>query len=114
MRDFKKGLCGYFSICCMKFLMDSLQKEIEQASLKDNSLDSLEQLVYTFSIKGLTRQDIYDLFLKYKTDNQNSNDWLKTEDKFGGDHPIDLTLDRLSGWCNQEWVLLPNEPIKTK
>ena len=93
--------------------MDSLLKDIRQACLSEEPLLNLEKLVYLLSSDGLTRQEIYDLFLEYQIKNQNSGDWVMIENKFS-DHPVDLTLDRLGGWCNEGFILLPNEPINTK
>ncbi|MEO6232869.1 MAG: hypothetical protein ABJB11_06595 [Ferruginibacter sp.] len=92
--------------------MESSLNKIRQVSLGDNPLNNLEELVNIFSTQGLTRQNIYDMFLKFHSDNQHTDEWLKIANKFNGDHPVELILDDLSGWCNQSHVLLPNEPFK--
>ncbi|HLK27929.1 MAG TPA: hypothetical protein VKT28_05065 [Puia sp.] len=91
--------------------MDNTSTKIRQASLDENPVSKLVDLVYLLSAQGLTRQNIYDLFLKYLVDNQDSDEWTTIQNKLNGDHPLELTLDRLSGWCRQEMILLPNEPF---
>ncbi len=85
--------------------------QIETASTADNPFEALEGLVYFLSAQGLTRQNIYDHFLQFHSEFMNTQAWLSLEEKFGGDHPVDLILDRLGGWCRNEAILLPNEPF---
>lgn len=91
--------------------MEDTSTKIRQASLDENPINKLVDLVYLLSAKGLTRQNIYDLFLKYLVDNQDLDEWIKIQNKFNGDHPVENILDSLSGWCSQEQILLPNEPF---
>lgn len=94
--------------------MDDTAHKIREACLDENSKNKLVDLVYLLSAQGLTRQNIYDLYLKYLVDNQNSEEWITIQKKFNDDHPLELTLDRLSGWCRQEMILLPNEPFQNR
>ena len=93
--------------------MEDTANKIREACLDENSVGKLVDLVYLLSAQGLTRQNIYDLYLKYLVDNQDSDEWITIQNKFNGDHPVELTLDRLGGWCRKEIILLPNEPFQS-
>lgn len=92
--------------------MNDTVAKIRQVSLDEDPESKLVDFVHLLSAQGLTRQNIYDLFLKYFVDNQDSEEWTTIQKKFNGDHPVELILDRLGGWCRQEVMLLPNEPFK--
>jgi hypothetical protein len=84
--------------------------KIKQLSLDNNSTENLEKLVYELSSLGWSKQKIYNVFEKFHIDFQETEEWIKIE-KENGDHPVDLILDRLSGWCRSDIILLPNETI---
>lgn len=105
-------MSGAVNVDC-NFQMSIRLTKIQEAILSDNPLQSLEELVYFFSSQGLTRQDIYNWFLQYHNTNQDSEDWKVVENKFNGEHPVDLTLDRLLGWCHKDHIFLGDEPIQT-
>lgn len=88
--------------------MNEIFQHIRQASSDDKPCEKLESLVYSLSSQGFTRQNIYDLFLKFHADFMYSEEWIAIENKFNGDHPVDLILDRLSSWCRKEAILLPD------
>jgi hypothetical protein len=94
--------------------MNDTATKIRQVSLDEDPESKLVDLVHLLSAKGLTRQNIYDLFLKYLVDNQDSEEWATIQNKFNGAHPVELTLDRLGGWCRQEIILLPNELFQNR
>lgn len=85
---------------------------IQRALWDENPLIKLEQLVYALSEQGLSRQNIYELVLRFHNDNMFSDFWIQTENKYNGDHPMDITLDRLSGYCTQYSILLGSEPFQ--
>lgn len=88
-----------------------MNDKIQEASRDENPGIKLEELVQQLSAQGSGRQQIYDLFLQYLSENQDSDEWVRVQDKFNGDHPVEFILDRLSGWCAQHLVLLPDEPF---
>ncbi|MGG9962225.1 hypothetical protein [Ferruginibacter sp. SUN106] len=92
--------------------MDDKANKIRQISLDENPVSKLVDLVYLLSAQGMTRQNIYDLYLKYLVDHQDSDEWITVQNKFNGDHPVEIILDCLSGWCRPESILLPNEPFQ--
>jgi len=94
--------------------MDDTLTKIRQLSLDEDPESKMVDLVHLLSAQGLTRQNIYDLFLKYLVDNKDSEEWTTIQNKFNGDHPVELTLDKLGGWCRQQIILLPNEPFKNR
>jgi hypothetical protein len=92
--------------------MDSLLIRVNKATFSDKPLQDLESLVYALSTEGLTKQNIYNLIGQYRKSHLNSAEWLALAEKFNGDHPIDLTLDRLCGWCRHDLILLPKESLE--
>jgi hypothetical protein len=92
--------------------MNDTATKIRQLSLNEDPVSKLIDLVHLLSAQGLTRQNIYDRYLKYLIDNQDSDEWITVQNKFNGDHPVEIILDSLSGWCRPESILLPNEPFQ--
>lgn len=93
--------------------MDNISAKIQTLLLRDKAHIELENLVYELSAQGLTRQDIYNLFLRYKNDNMYFDNWIEIESQ-NNDHPIDIILDRLSGWCTKYSILLEKEPFDNR
>lgn len=95
-------------------LMDDTANKIRQVSSEKDPVSKLADLVHLLSAQGITRQNIYGLFLKYLVDNQDSDEWITIQNKFNGDHPVENILDSLSGWCRPEQILLPDEPFQKR
>lgn len=74
---------------------------------------AFEKLVLSLSENGKTKTEIYEFLGKYQLEEKETEDYLKVEEEYG-DHPIELALDRLWGWCHKEYILLPGEPIDLK
>jgi hypothetical protein len=73
---------------------------IEKALSSTAALAELEKLVYALAAEGMNREAIYQAFLQYHNENMQREAWLAEEAKNNGDHPVDLTLDRIWGWCS--------------
>ncbi len=84
------------------------EAQIVTALKQDHPQQALVKLVLDFSKKGETKKDIYQLFFDYYTLRGDTEDYLEME-KTHGDHPVALTMDRLSGWCSPTAILLPDE-----
>ena len=96
-----------------KFLKDTKSNIIliNNALADELPENAIEKLVYKFSDNGLNKTEIYELLYKYYITNKDSNNYKMIEEKHG-DHPIELTMDRLWGYCSIHQRLLPNESIK--
>ena len=91
--------------------METESNQILQACLAVDPFNDLRKLVYSFSSQGFSRQNIYNIFLEYLRNNQESEEWLQVASKFNSDHPVEIILDCLGGFCQPHQVLLPNEPF---
>ncbi len=80
-----------------------IKDRIDAALQTADPLAELERLVYALSDVGMDRETIYQAFLLYHNENMYSAAWLSDENKNNGDHPVDLTLDRICGWCSKDY-----------
>ncbi|MCP4460958.1 MAG: hypothetical protein GY816_23500 [Cytophagales bacterium] len=81
---------------------------IEKALLSDHPNDALEKLVLALSKTGEPKKTIYELFLDYHLSVRETQAYLQIE-KDKGEYPVELIMDRLSGWCSEGAILLPEE-----
>ena len=85
-------------------------KLIEEAINQLRPGIALEYLILSLSANGKSKTEIYSFFTKYYLENNETKDYLKIEEKHG-DHPIEIAMDCLWGYCRVEDRILPNESI---
>jgi hypothetical protein len=83
---------------------------IENAINEEHFELALENMVLDFSKKGESKKDIYEFLHNYYLKERDTQKYLKFEKDYG-DHPVELTMDRLWGWYHKDAILLPNESI---
>jgi len=86
--------------------------EIVQNALDDSHpAAALETRVLDLSSRGETKKNIYNLLLQYHLAESERKQYRELE-KALGEHPVELIMDRLSGWCSEEAKLLPKESVE--
>lgn len=86
--------------------MTDITNKIREAVLAKNPEKKLVEIAIQLSSKNQSRKEIYEIFLKFHNDFCYTEEWQEIEEQHG-DHPVDLILDRLSGWCKSDLELLP-------
>jgi hypothetical protein len=89
-------------------------EQIDAACRSDLPGQKLEQLVYSLSAQGFTRQEIYEIFYNIRHTWMYSRIWLAMEEQHNNHHPMDIILDRLAGFCNPKYILLRHESFTDK
>jgi hypothetical protein len=84
-------------------------EKISAASSSPDPNTSLGQLVKELAMQGFTRQEIYEMFYTIRLSLMYSQNWLALEERNNNHHPIDSIIDRLGGFCNPRYVLLPHQ-----
>jgi hypothetical protein len=86
---------------------------IEEAINDQISGLAFENLILSLSKNGSSKTEIYEFLSKFQLEENEMKDYINIEKKYG-DHPIELAMDRLWGWCHKDAKLLPNEVIYEK
>ncbi|MGI4875051.1 MAG: hypothetical protein ACRYFX_28185 [Janthinobacterium lividum] len=81
---------------------ENVTQRITTALASDKIADELVALVAELSSAGWARLEVYQLF---------HNFWLCLPDNAPHTEPLEVVLDRISGWCAPTYTLLPDEPI---
>jgi len=92
----------------------SVLEKISAACSSPDPNGSLEQLVKELSMQGFTRQEIYEMFYNIRVSSMYSHGWLLLEEKYNNQHPLDSIIDRLAGFCNPAFTLLPHQSFSKK
>lgn len=85
-------------------------EQIELALASKHPNAQLGTLVLDLSKSGESKKEIYQFFFDYHQTMQETKEYLQIE-KDHGEHPVELILDRLSGWCSEGAILLPDEDL---
>lgn len=81
---------------------------IKKAIIDEHPGTALENLVLDLSKNGESKKDIYQFFFDFYQTEQETKEYLHIE-RANGEHPVELIMDRLSGYCGDHAELLRDE-----
>lgn len=80
--------------------------EIKNALRSANPIQSLVDLVMQWSARGTSKQNIFNKLNKFQ-ESMSNNEFTELDEE-----NITEVMDRLSGWCAPDKVLLPDEDLE--